>query len=77
MMICAFLQMRLSQRIGQDLAEAIEVLQRNAEVDHWLGLSKSASDFYDMIDAVEAALQNEVKRRFTLHEAKRERMNRE
>jgi len=68
-----FLHMRLSQRIGSDLAEAIDLLQRNAEVDHWLSLSKSATDFYDMIDAVDVAVQNEVKRRFTLYEAKKER----
>ena len=68
-----FLNVRLSQRIGSDVAEAIELLEHNAEVDHWLCLSKNANDFYDMIDAVDAVVQSEAKRRFTLHEAKKER----
>jgi len=63
-----FLQMRLSQRIGADLAEALETLQRNAEVDHWLSMAKSANELYDMVDAVDAALQNEIKRRFAIYE---------
>ena len=72
-----FLNMRLSQRIGADVAEAVELLQRNSDVDHWLGLSKSASDFYDMIDTVDVALQTEAKRRFSVHEAKKERVVKE
>ncbi len=63
-----FLAMRLSQRIGADVAEAIELLQRNQELDHWLSLSKNANDLYDMIDLIDSTLQNEAKRRFTLHE---------
>jgi predicted CopG family antitoxin len=66
-----FINMRLSQRVGADVAEAIELLQHNAEVDHWLGLSKSANELYDMIDTIDVTLQGESKRRFALHESKK------
>ncbi len=63
-----FLQMRFDQRVGQDLGEALEFIQRNSDMDHWLSLSKSASDLFDMIDVVDVAIQNEAKRRFTVHD---------
>lgn len=63
-----YLHLRLSQRIGSDVAESIELLQRNSDIDHWLSQAKSASDFFDMIDIVDQAVQNETKRRFAGHE---------
>lgn len=58
-----FIHMRLSQRIGADVAEAVEFMQRNADINYWLDTSKSANEFFDMIDAIDNATQNEVKRR--------------
>lgn len=68
-----FLHMRLTQRIGGDVAEAIEFLQRYQELDHWLCLAKTANDFFDMVDVLDAGMQSEMKRRFSLHEAKEKR----
>lgn len=59
------LHMRLSQRLGSDLAEAIEFMQKNPEVDYWLSASKNADDLYDMVDAIDHLVQNETKRRFS------------
>lgn len=69
-----FLNVRLLQRIGSDVAEATELLQCNSEVDHWFSLGRNATDFYEMLDIVDISLQNEAKRRFSLHEAKKERI---
>lgn len=66
-----YLQMRLFQRIGSDVAEAIELIQRNSDMDHWLGLSKNANDLFDMIDSVDLSIQNESRRRFAVHEKAR------
>lgn len=66
-----FLHMRLFQRIGSDVGEAVELLQRNSDVDHWLGTSKNASDFFDMVDVVDTVVQNEAKRRFSVHDKAR------
>ena len=68
-----FLNMRLSQRVGADVSEAIELLQHNAEVDQWLCLSKSANELYDIIDTIDIILQGESKRRFALYESKKSR----
>ncbi len=58
-----FITIRLTQRVGADVAEVVEFLQRNQEVDYWLLGSKDANDFFDMIDAIDNIIQNEFKRR--------------
>jgi hypothetical protein len=63
-----FLSLRLSQRLGADLSEAIDVLQRNPDIDYWLSLSKNATEFYEMIDSVDALLQIEAKRRYSIQD---------
>lgn len=58
-----FVITRLSRRVGADVAEVVEFVQRNQDVDYWLSNSKDANDFFDMIDAMDNIIQNESKRR--------------
>lgn len=68
-----WLSLRLVQRIGADVGEAIEYVQKNPELDHWLQMSNSASEFFDMVDQIDYQLQYELKKRFSLHEQKSEK----
>jgi hypothetical protein len=65
-----YLNIRLTQRIGGDIAEAVECIQSNQEMDRWLSGASSASDFFDMVDQVDGYIQQEVKRRFFSYEQK-------
>lgn len=58
-----FVATRLTQRVGSDVAEVVEFMQRNQDADYWLSGSKDANDFFDMIDATDNIIQNEFKRR--------------
>ena len=59
-----YLSQRFQQRIGPDMCEVVEFLQKNGDLDHWLSLAKSANDFFDLIDMVDQLLQNESRKRF-------------
>jgi len=59
-----FLDLYLSRRVGADVAEAVEFLQHNSEIDRWLSLCKDGTDFFDMLDQVNAGLQVEANKRF-------------
>lgn len=65
-----YLLQRFHQRIGADVAEAIEFLQKNSDLDHWLSLAKSANDFFDMIDTIDHLLQTESRKRFNVYDSK-------
>lgn len=58
-----FLQGRLSQRIGADMAEAVEFLGGIREIDKWLCSASSCNEFYDMIDLVFFAVNKEHEKR--------------
>ncbi len=60
-----FLQNRLSQRLGGDLTEAVTFLEKNPEIDRFLGAASSNSDYYNRIDHIEAMIQGDSKRRST------------
>lgn len=58
-----FLHVRFSQRIGSDMAEAIQYLQRIPEMDRWLSTASTSQEFLGMVDHVENCIQNEFFRR--------------
>lgn len=66
-----FLSLRLGQRLGGDVGEVLEILQRSADVDRWLSTAPSANDFFDMVDLMDSQVQGEVRKRLS-HEKKRE-----
>ncbi len=59
-----YIGIRLANRLGGDLGEAAEVVQRNPEMDRWLSAANSADDFFTMIDQVDLSVQLEAKKRF-------------
>lgn len=65
-----YLHLRLTQRVAGDVGEALELIQRHSDMDHWLSHAKSSNELFDMIDVVDASVQNEAKRRFALYEQK-------
>jgi hypothetical protein len=58
-----FVSLRLTQRVGSDVGDVVEFMQRNQDVDYWLSSSKDCNDFFDMIDAIDNIIQNESRRR--------------
>ncbi len=61
-----FLQNRLGQRLGGDLAEAVSFLEKTVEVDRFLGGAPTATDYYNRLDHIEAIVQGDSKRRNTV-----------
>ena len=61
-----FLNQRLSQRLGGDVAEALDFLSGVKEIDRWLSSAASNDEIYDMLDLVESALTAENDRRESL-----------
>jgi hypothetical protein len=43
---------RLHDRLGGDVAEAVQFMSKTNEMDRWLSTSQSATELYDMIDLV-------------------------
>jgi hypothetical protein len=61
-----FLVGRLNQRLGGDLAEAVDFLSGVREIDRWLGSAVDSNEFYDMVDLINNALNKEHDRRMNL-----------
>jgi len=47
-----FLHSRLSQRLGNDVADAVGFIEKTPEMDRWFATSDDADDLYDMVDVV-------------------------
>lgn len=58
-----YINTRLDRRIGSDVAELVDFLQKNQEVDKWLSGACNADAFFDMIDQVSSHAQQEAKKR--------------
>lgn len=71
-----YVGIRLANRLGGDMGEAIEVLQRHAGLDRWLAAANSADEFFAMIDQLDYYVQSELKKRFGGHEQKERQKSR-
>lgn len=58
-----FLMVRLSQRLGSDLSEAAELMQRDKEIDKWLCSASNHAEWYEKIDRIGEFLRIEIDRR--------------
>lgn len=58
-----FLYVRSTQRLCGDLAEIIEMVQRDQEMDKYLSAASSNADFFARIDSIDSAIQAEARRR--------------
>lgn len=54
---------RFDERIGPDLAEAIEFISKNPDIDKFLGAAKNGDEFWVAVDVVGAAVEREFQRR--------------
>ncbi len=58
-----YLNMRLNQRIGSDMSEAIDLMAGSQDVDKWLATARTCDDFYDMVDLAQSYVERELHRR--------------
>lgn len=58
-----FLSERLNNRLNGDLAEALNFMSNNQELDRWLGAAKTCDDFYDLVDTAQEYVFREYDRR--------------
>jgi hypothetical protein len=58
-----YLMVRLSQRLGSDLSEAAEMMQKDKELDRWLCTAVSSSEWYNKIDKINDFVKVEIDRR--------------
>ena len=58
-----FLFDRFDERIGPDLAEAIEFTSKNVDIDKFFGAAKNYEEFWTAVDLVGAAVEREFQRR--------------
>lgn len=58
-----FLLMRLDQRFGGDVAEALLMMQRHEGIDNWLKSAKGHNDFYHLLEVALGHFEYESKRR--------------
>ena len=65
-----YLSTRMTYRVGSDLGEAVELIQKNQELDRWLAGAASCTAFFDMIDQLDGYIQQETKKRFGFYEQK-------
>jgi hypothetical protein len=57
------LSVSLDQRMGSDLADALNTIANHQELDRWLSSSKSCEELYDMIDKVQEYVDRELNKR--------------
>ena len=58
-----FLNVRLTERIGDDLGEALDFMSHFKSIDAVLSVARSANEVFDILDAITDVLQKECKRR--------------
>lgn len=58
-----FLSGRLNQRMGSDLAEAINTMANCNDLDKWFGSAHSCDEFYDMLDKAQEYIDRELNKR--------------
>lgn len=66
-----FLNMRFSNKLSGDEAEAIDFISRNEEMNKFLGSASNSSDFFEILNQIDAYIQQETKKRFGFHESKK------
>ena len=58
-----YLAVRLDERIGADLAEALDAMSSCQDLDRWLSSAKSYTEFYDMVDSIQEYIDRELGKR--------------
>lgn len=58
-----FLTERLNDRYSGDLAEALDFLAKNSELDRWLSSAKSGVELFEMIELIQEYVTKEFSRK--------------
>ncbi len=58
-----YLHLRLEERVGEDLAEALNFVSSCQDIDKWLSLAKSSDELYDLIDTMNEYVAREARKR--------------
>lgn len=58
-----YLGMRLDQKFGGDVAEALTIIQRHEGMDNWLKSAKSHDEFFTFLDLISQQFDYEGKKR--------------
>jgi RNA polymerase subunit RPABC4/transcription elongation factor Spt4 len=53
----------ISQKVAGDRAECAQIFERDKEVNRWLCSASSAEEWFDMVESIEEAAQEEYARR--------------
>lgn len=61
-----YFKSKLAQRLGGDVGEVVEFVQKNSEMDRWLGSARNAEEYFDMIDHLDDMIESEIEKRYTL-----------
>ena len=59
-----YLDTRLKQRFIDDLAECLNLLSTNKDMDRLLSSARTAYDLYDFLDIIEKQVDKEIKKRY-------------
>jgi hypothetical protein len=54
-----WLHSRLSDRLDDDVASAINFMSKNQHMDKWFDTSKTAEELYDMVDIVQQYVEQD------------------
>ena len=58
-----YIGVRLDEKIGSDLAEALDELANAPDINGWLMSAENFDTFYDMVDLLNEYFQKEMKKR--------------
>ena len=58
-----YLAIRLEDRVSGDLAEALDVVSKNSEIDKWLRSAETCDEFYDLVDTLQEYVCRELNKR--------------
>ena len=58
-----YLSDRFKNRMGSDIAEAVDVLSKSVEMDRILASARDSEEFFNNLDLIAAAVEREYNRR--------------
>lgn len=60
----SFLGGRFKQRLSGDMADVARTLAKDSDIDKWLSGATSGSEWFEMVEKIDAAVKAELERRF-------------
>ena len=60
----SFLGGRFKQRLSGDMADVARILSKDHDIDKWLSGANSGSEWFEMVERIDAAVKTEQEARF-------------